>query len=83
MGYQAGTFGPIAYYQDNSGNATANQLQAGPVRHAVGSTNYDGDGSGQQYVSRSKAYVHNETIAPEGISFMVYTQAANDSWFFG
>jgi hypothetical protein len=34
-------------------------------------------------VSRGTAYVHNKVVTAEGISFMVYTQAANDSWFFG
>jgi hypothetical protein len=87
MGYQTGTVGPITYSQDNSGNNTdtdtpinykPDQFGAPPGAQII-----TGTVQINQYVSRGKAYVHNENITPEGISFMVFTQAANDSWFFG
>jgi hypothetical protein len=87
MGYQTGTVGPIVYYQDNSGDATDTDT---PINYKPdqfgapsGAQIITGTVQIHQTVSRGKAYVHNEDPTPEGISFMVYTQAANDSWLFG
>ena len=85
MGYQTGTVGPIAFSQDNSGVATdtdrpvnykPDQFGAPPGAQII-----TGTVQINQSVYRGKAYVHDETITPEGISFMVYTQAANDGLF--
>lgn len=85
MGYQTGTIGPITYSQDNSGvstdtdtliSYTPEQFGAPPGAQIItGTVNIT------QHVSRGKAYVHNEDITSGGISFMVYTQAANDGIF--
>lgn len=87
MGYQTGTVGPITYSQDNSGNAndTDTPINYKPDQFGAppGAQIITGTVQTNQYVSRGKAYVHNEDVTPEGISFMVYTQAANDSWLFG
>jgi hypothetical protein len=87
MGYQTGTVGPITYNQDNSGNAndTDTPVNYKPDQFGAppGAQIITGTVQTNQYVSRGKAYVHNEDITPEGISLMVYTQAANDSWLFG
>jgi hypothetical protein len=87
MGYQTGTVGPITYSQDNSGDDTDKDtpINYKPEQFGAppGAQIITGEAHTDQYVSRGKAYVHNEDTTPEGISFMVYTQAANDSWFFG
>lgn len=81
MGYQTGTVGPITYTQDNSGNANdtdtpvnymPEQFGAPPGAQII-------TGTVQQTlaVTRGTAYVHNETITSDAISFMVYTQAAS------
>jgi hypothetical protein len=87
MGYQTGTIGPISYHQDNSGdntdtdtdiNYTPEQFGAPPGAQII-------PGLVQQvyHVTRGTAYVHNLTVTADAISFDVFTQAANDSWFFG
>jgi len=87
MGFQTGTIGPIAYHQDNSGvstdtdtptNYTPEQFGAPPGAQII-------TGLVQQNytVTRGRAYVHNLTITADAISFLAFTQAANDSWFFG
>lgn len=87
MGFQTGTIGPIPYSQDNSGNKTdtdtpinytPEQFGAPPGAQIIAGTVHQ-----NQHVSRGTAYVHNLTIGPDGISFDVFTQAANDSIFFG
>jgi hypothetical protein len=87
MGYQTGTVGPISYPQDNSGNANDidNTIIYTPEQWGApqGSQIIPGTVQITQYVSRGLAYVHNETVSPAAIQFDVYTQAANDSWFFG
>ena len=87
MGYQTGTIGPISYHQDNSGvktdtdtaiTYTPEQFGAPPGAEII-------TGLVQQHstVSRGTAYVHNLTVTDTAIQFDVFTQAANDSWFFG
>jgi hypothetical protein len=85
MGYQTGTVGPITYSHDNSGdntdtdtpiNYTPEQFGAPPGAQII-----TGTVQINQYVSRGNAYVHNETITADAISFDVYTQAANDGLF--
>jgi hypothetical protein len=87
MGYQTGTVGPITYYQDNSGNATDidTQINYTPEQFGAppGAQIMTGTVQVNQFVSRGKAYVHDESDTADAISFEVYTQAANDSWFFG
>ena len=87
MGYQTGTIGPVIYSQDNSGVATdtdtplnykPDQFGAPPGAQIITATVRI-----TQSVGRGTAYVHNEDVTPEGISFMVYTQAAGSSWFWG
>jgi hypothetical protein len=82
MGYQTGTVGPLTYTQDNSGNANdtdtpvnymPDQFGAPPGAQII-------TGTVQQTlaVTRGTAYVHNQTVTSDAISFMVYTQAASD-----
>jgi hypothetical protein len=87
MGYQTGTIGPITYHQDNSGvrtdtdtaiTYTPEQFGAPPGAHII-----TGLVQQQSSVTRGSAYVHNLTVTDNVISFNVFTQAANDSWFFG
>jgi hypothetical protein len=85
MGYQTGTVGPIVYNQDNSGDNTdtdtpvnykPDQFGAPPGAQIIA-----GLTAITKSVHRGEAYVHNEINDAEGISFMVYTQAANDGLF--
>jgi hypothetical protein len=87
MPYQTGKVGPIDHHQDNSGNRTdtdrtitytPEQFGAPPGARIV-----TGLVDQQVSVSRGLAYVHNLTVTDDAISFNVFTQAANDSWFFG
>ncbi len=87
MGYQTGTIGPITYSQDNSGantdtdtavNYTPEQFGAPPGAQII-----PGQVQQTRQVTRGTAYVHNLTVTADAISFDVFTQAANDSWFFG
>jgi hypothetical protein len=87
MPYQTGRVGPIDHHQDNSGNRTdtdrtitytPEQFGAPPGARIV-----TGIVDQQVSVSRGLAYVHNLTVTDDAISFNVFTQAANDSWFFG
>ncbi len=87
MGYQQGTIGPIAYHQDNSGVSTDTDtpINYKPEQFGAppGSNIIAGTVQINQHVYRGTAYVHNKTIAAEGISFDVFTQAAGSSWFWG
>ncbi len=85
MGYQTGTIGPITYSQDNSGVATDTDTrvvyQPAMFGAPPGAQVITGTVQITQHVSRGLAYLHNEEITPDGISFMVYTQAANTGLF--
>jgi hypothetical protein len=85
MGYQTGTVGPITYSQDNSGNNTDTDTAVNYTPEQFGAPPgaqiITGTVQINQYVSRGKAYVHNETITADAVSYDVYTQAANDGWF--
>lgn len=87
MGYQQGFIGPIDYHQDNSGNRTDTDtlISYTPEQFGAppGSQFITGLVHQQVSVSRGLAYVHNFTVTDDAISFVVFTQAANDSWFFG
>jgi len=87
MGYQTGTVGPIAFHQDNSGvrTDTDTAITYTPQQFGAPAGAQIITGLVQQNysVSRGSAYVHNLTVTPYAISFDAYTQAANDSWFFG
>lgn len=85
MGYQTGTIGPIVFNQDNSGDNTDTDT---PVNYKpdqfgapTGAQIIIGLTTITQSVHCGKAYVHNEINDSEGISSMVYTQAANDGLF--
>ena len=87
MGYQTGTIGPVIYTQDNTGNATDTDtpLNYKPEQFGAppGAQIITASVSVTQSVGRGTAYVHNENVTPEGISLMVFTQAAGSSWFWG
>jgi hypothetical protein len=87
MGYQTGTIGPITYSQDNSGVNTDedNTVTYTPEQFGAppGAQIITGQVQQNQHVTRGTAYVHNLTATADAISFEVFTQAANDSWFFG
>ena len=85
MGYQTGTIGPITYGRDNSPNPndmdptisyTPEMFGAPPGAQII-----TGTVQINASVYRGKAYVRNETITADAISFEVYTQAANDGLF--
>jgi hypothetical protein len=87
VGYQTGTIGPIIYSHDNSGDNTDTDttINYTPEQYGAppGSQIITGSVSVTQSVGRGTAYVHNETITPDAISFDVFTQAAGSSWFWG
>ncbi len=85
MGYQTGTVGPIVYNQDNSGNPNDMDEPVNYTPEMFGAPQeaqvIQGLVQISPHVIRGKAYVHDESVTAEGISFMVYTQAANDGIF--
>jgi hypothetical protein len=87
MPYQYGTIGPIDYAQDNSGvrDDTRQTIIYTPEQYGAppGAQIIPGTVQQQVSVSRGLAYIENLRIRDREILFDVFTQAANDSWFFG
>jgi hypothetical protein len=87
MTYQFGTIGPINYTQDNSGvrDDTHQTITYTPEQYGAppGAQIIPGSVQQQVSVSRGLAYIENMRITDRDIFFDVFTQAANDSWFFG
>jgi len=85
MAYQSGTVGPLNYNQDNSGvkTDTTTDIQYLPQQFGApdGAQIITGTVNQGYTVSRGTAYVENLVIQEGGITFQVYTQAADDGIF--